>query len=106
MLAVSAGVPMADRIGPAVARERLRAHLRALRESLGLTTDTVAREMYWSLSKVNRIETGAVTISPAEVRTLLDYYGVRDKKEVTALMSLAATSRERQWWSKHRLTKE
>jgi hypothetical protein len=62
--------------------------------------------MFWSLSKLNRIETGAVTISPVEVRALLDRYGVRDKKEVSALMGLAATSRSRQWWSNHKLSKE
>ncbi|GAB1643021.1 helix-turn-helix domain-containing protein [Krasilnikovia sp. MM14-A1259] len=97
---------MTGQVGPAVARQRLRVRLRAIREERGLAADTVAREMYWSLSKLNRIETGAVTISPVEVRALLEHYGIRDKKEVTALMSLAATSRSRQWWSSHKLTRE
>jgi hypothetical protein len=61
--------------------------------------------MYWSLSKLNRIETGAVTISPVEVRALLEHYGVWDREEIAALMSLAATARSRQWWSNHKLTK-
>jgi transcriptional regulator with XRE-family HTH domain len=97
---------MSNQVGPTVARERLRIRLRQLRESRELTADTVAREMFWSLSKLNRVETGAVTISPAEVRTLLDYYGVQDKTEVSRLVNLAATSRNRGWWSSHQLTRE
>jgi transcriptional regulator with XRE-family HTH domain len=97
---------MADSVGPAVARERLRTRLRELREERGLAADSVARDMYWSVSKLNRIETGAVTIQPVEVRALLGYYGVQDSKEVTLFMNLAKTSRSKQWWSHHKLSKE
>jgi transcriptional regulator with XRE-family HTH domain len=93
-------------VGPAVARERLRTRLRELRETLGLAADQVAREMFWSPSKLNRIETGVVTIQPIEVQALLERYGIQDKEEVSTLMSLAVVSRTRQWWSQHRLNGE
>lgn len=90
-------------VGPAVARERLRTRLRELRDQLKLPADEVARRMYWSLSKLNRVETGTVTIQPMELRGLLELYGVRDQEEVSALVDLAVVSRRRQWWSNHRL---
>ncbi len=93
-------------VGPAVARERLRTRLRELRETRGLAADQVAREMFWSPSKLNRIETGVVTIQPIEVQALLERYGIQDKEEVSTLMSLAVVSRTRHWWSQHRLNGE
>jgi transcriptional regulator with XRE-family HTH domain len=95
-----------NRVGPARARERLRTRLRQLRESCGLSADTVASKMYWSISKLNRIETGAVTISPVEVRALAAYYGVDDENEVGRLITLAVTSREQQWWNTQKLSRE
>ena len=97
---------MAKQAGPTVARERLGMRLRSLRESLGIPAAEAAREMYWSVAKLERFEGGAVAIAPAEVRTLLDLYGVRNKKEAAILLGLAATARERGWWRRHRLTKE
>jgi transcriptional regulator with XRE-family HTH domain len=97
---------MAHQVGPTVARERLRTRLRDLRESLGIPADAAAREMYWSVAKLQRIETGTVGIAPADVRALLEYYGVRDAKEVATLLGLASTAHERRWWRRHRLTKE
>ncbi|GAA2561529.1 helix-turn-helix transcriptional regulator [Winogradskya consettensis] len=90
-------------MGPTVARERLRLRLRELRDSSGLSTDTVATRMDWSPSKLSRIEKGDVTVQPLEVRALLALYGLRDEAEVVALASLARRSRTRQWYSKHRL---
>jgi len=77
-----------------------------LREAAGLSSETVARRMYWSLSKLNRIETGAVTISPIEVGALAAYYGVEDGDEVRRLMTFAATAREQQWWNSQKLSRE
>ncbi|WP_063643159.1 helix-turn-helix transcriptional regulator [Actinoplanes sp. N902-109] len=90
-------------VGPTVARERLRARLRELREHSGLSTDVVAKRMDWSPSKLSRIEKGDVTIQPLEVRALLAFYKLDDDAEVTALTGLARQSRTRQWYSKHRL---
>ena len=94
---------MSNQVGPAVARERLGTQLRQLRESLGLSADAAAQEMYWSLAKLNRVETGAVAISPADVRALLEHYGAGDEEK---LVRLAETARGRRWWRRHRLTRE
>jgi transcriptional regulator with XRE-family HTH domain len=90
-------------VGPIVARELVRARLKDLREASELTAATVAEHTGWSISKLNRIENGEVTVQPFELRALLSYYGVEDEDEVTALARLSQASRARQWYSKHRL---
>jgi hypothetical protein len=97
---------MAKQVGPTIARERLGRRLRKLRESLGIPAEAAAREMYWSVFKLERVEAGAVVVAPVDVRTLLDLYGVRGKKESAVLLGLATTARERGWWRRHRLTEE
>jgi transcriptional regulator with XRE-family HTH domain len=92
-------------VGPTVARELVRARLTDLREASELSPATVAAHTGWSISKLNRIENGEVTVQPFELRALLSYYGVDDEDEVAALARLSQASRARQWYSKHRLTK-
>src|SRR5689334_24746209 len=84
---------------PAVARRRVRLAVRAAREARGLTQSEVAEAMEWSLSKVMRIESGEVTISPNDLRPLLQYLDIRDRPVVEDLVRAAKTSRQRsQWW--------
>ena len=66
---------------PTVQRRRLRSELRQRREAAGLTQDQVASRMDWSVSKLVRIEAGAVGISTNDLRALLDLYGVRAPDE-------------------------
>jgi hypothetical protein len=97
---------MPDQIRQAVARERLRARLVDLRKQSGLAPDTVIGRTHWSVSKLNRIETGAVTVQPVDLEALLLMYGVHDQAEVAKLVDLALISRQRQWWSGYRLETE
>jgi len=97
---------MPDQVGQAVARERLRSRLVELRRISGLTPDAVTSRTHWSLSKLNRIETGAVTIQPLDAQALLQIYGINDPGEVAALTDLAITARRRQWWSAFQLESE
>ncbi len=97
---------MPRQVGPTVAREELGMRLRGLRESLGFSADAAAREMYWSVVKLERVEAGAVVVAPDDVRSLLTFYGVRGKKDIATLLGLAATARERGWWRRHRLSRE
>jgi transcriptional regulator with XRE-family HTH domain len=90
-------------VGPIVARELVRARLKDLREASELSAATVAEHTGWSISKLNRIENGEVTVQPFELRALLSYYGVENEGEVTTLARLSQASRARQWYSKHRL---
>jgi transcriptional regulator with XRE-family HTH domain len=88
---------------PAVARRRVRLALREAREKKGLTQAEVAEAMEWSASKIMRIETGEVTVSPYDLRPLLAYLGVNDSARVDELVQAARASRRRQeWWDEPR----
>jgi len=88
----------------AVRRRRLRSELRRVRETASLTQDQVATAMDWSLSKVIRIENGAVGISTNDLKALLELYGVTEPARVDDLVGLAQSARQRAraWWSGYR----
>jgi transcriptional regulator with XRE-family HTH domain len=87
---------------PAVARRRLRLALRKIRDAKGLTQGQVAEALEWSLSKVNRVESGEVTISSTDLRALLAYLGVSDSTMIEQLTADARASRRRGWWDEPR----
>ncbi|MEU7825874.1 helix-turn-helix transcriptional regulator [Catellatospora sp. NPDC049133] len=91
---------MASADAPVVARRRLRIVLRGLREAADLTQGDVATALDWSLSKVQRIESGEVTISSTDLRALLDKLDVTDQERVAQLVSDAKVARRRVagWW--------
>ncbi|MFF5992099.1 helix-turn-helix domain-containing protein [Prauserella flavalba] len=83
--------------GPTVRRRRLASELRRLREAADLTIDEVGEKLECSASKVSRIETGHVGVTPRDARDMLELYGVRgDEQE--ALVQLAREARKRGWW--------
>ncbi|MEU7753679.1 helix-turn-helix transcriptional regulator [Micromonospora sp. NPDC049171] len=88
--------------GPTTNRRRLRLSLRKLREDRGLTLEDVRKRMEWSLSKILRIETGAVGISVNDLKVLLSFYEVSDPVTVEQLLDLARQSRQRHWASEYR----
>ncbi|MFD8233910.1 helix-turn-helix domain-containing protein [Streptomyces sp. NPDC059696] len=91
--------------GPAVRRRKLGAELRALRSSAGLTSGEAARQVGWHQSKVSRIETGTSGVKPADVRLLLDAYGVADVQLRELLMVLAGSEDNdgrHHWWHAYR----
>src|ERR671926_1562016 len=85
---------------PTVARRRVRLAIREARDAAGLTQSQVAEAMEWSHSKVIRIENGEVSISPNDLRPLLNYLGVKDRTVVADLVADAriARTRQRQAW--------
>lgn len=89
---------MAASNSPAVARRRVRLALREARDTRQLTQSQVAEAMEWSLSKVMRIESGEVSISPNDLRPLLAYLGITDRTVVDILVQDARVSRRRQMW--------
>jgi transcriptional regulator with XRE-family HTH domain len=94
---------MASSDSPAGARRRVRLAVREAREACAFTQSQVAEAMEWSLSKVMRIESGEVTISPNDLRPLLAYLGVTHREQVDRLVQDARTSRRRQmWWDEPR----
>jgi transcriptional regulator with XRE-family HTH domain len=87
---------------PLVQRRRLRTELRRARAEARKTQDQVATAMDWSLSKVIRIETGAVGISTNDLRALLNLYAVHDADQTEELIELARASRQTSWLSRYR----
>ncbi|GIF95557.1 helix-turn-helix domain-containing protein [Catellatospora citrea] len=85
---------------PAVARRRLRLALRGWREAAELTQGDVATALDWSLSKVQRIESGEVSLSGTDLRALLAKLEVSDPATVAELVQDARTARRRVagWW--------
>ena len=91
--------------GPAVRRRKLGTELRALRTGAGLTSGEAARLVGWHQSKVSRIETGSSGVKPADVRLLLDAYGVGDAQLRELLLALAGTDEgggRHHWWHAYR----
>ncbi len=93
---------MSHDASPVVQRRRLRAELRRARQEAGLTQETVADQMDWSLSKVIRIENGAVGISTNDLTALLRLYSVRDPKTIVELIAQGKEARKQSWWSSYR----
>lgn len=92
--------------GQVVARDRLRARLVQLRRASGLSPGAVTARTHWSLSKLNRIEAGAVTVAPLDAQALARIYGVADQREISELTAMAVAARQRQWWSGRQLDPE
>ncbi|WP_077799627.1 helix-turn-helix transcriptional regulator [Streptomyces sp. JHA26] len=91
--------------GPVVRRRKLGAELRALRTSAGITSGEAARLVGWHQSKISRIETGTSGAKPADVRLLLDAYGVDDRELRELLVVLAGsddTGGRHHWWHAYR----
>jgi transcriptional regulator with XRE-family HTH domain len=82
---------------PAVKRRRLKAALRQDREAANLTQAEAAEDLYWSVSKIIRIEAGAVGVSITDLRALMDLYKVTNEKRQTELLELAHGSRRLPW---------
>ncbi|MGW2049777.1 helix-turn-helix domain-containing protein [Streptomyces sp. NPDC001858] len=91
--------------GPAVRRRKLGAELRNLRAHAGLTSGEAARLVGWHQSKVSRIETGTSGSKPADVRLLLDAYGVVDPQLRELMLALAGddgSGGRDHWWHAYR----
>lgn len=91
---------MAAGDSPAGARRRLRLAIREIREAAALTQGQVADELAWSISKVNRIETGEVTISRTDLQALLHLFSFHDEAATARLFEDARLSRVRGWWDR------
>ncbi|MEU0492538.1 helix-turn-helix transcriptional regulator [Nocardiopsis sp. NPDC006139] len=94
---------MSERYSPTVRRRRLSDELRRLRHEANMTLDDVVRATEWSRGKLGNIESGhRQRPQVAEIRTLLDTYGVEDPAVREAVLDLCRQSRERGWWERYR----
>ncbi|MFD7619906.1 helix-turn-helix domain-containing protein [Streptomyces sp. NPDC059802] len=85
---------------PTARRRRLAIELKKLRDESGLTCNQVGKELDWSGSKVNRLETGQGRVQPSDVDALCRFYGTADALR-ELLMSLAKESKTKGWWHAH-----
>jgi transcriptional regulator with XRE-family HTH domain len=88
---------MSTEQSPTVRRRRLALELRRLREAARLTCEEVADHLECSASKISRVETGRVSVSPRDVRDMLELYGVPPQQR-ESLVQLARDSRQKGWW--------
>jgi transcriptional regulator with XRE-family HTH domain len=84
---------------PTIYRRRLRSELRKAREAAGFAQRDVAAAMDWSLSKLLRIETGAVSITTNDLKALLAHYRITEPTRVLSLLDIARAARERSPWN-------
>jgi transcriptional regulator with XRE-family HTH domain len=85
---------------PYVRRRRLAAELRKIRESRGLTTDDLARQVYQSRTKITRLELGQVRPDLAEIMKILEILGV-EGRQYERLFQLAREASEKGWWDRY-----
>ena len=88
---------MARSYSPTVRRRRLASELRRLRDRAELTIDEVGEKLECSASKISRIETGHVGVTPRDVRDMLELYGV-ETDELEELVQLSREARKKGWW--------
>jgi transcriptional regulator with XRE-family HTH domain len=74
--------------------------LRRLREAAGVTVDQAADWLGYSASKVSRIETGEISVTPPGVRDMATRYGAA-AEEVDLLVGFAREARQKGWWQLH-----
>jgi transcriptional regulator with XRE-family HTH domain len=85
---------------PATVRARgLGAELRELRKKTGLSTRTVAQQLGWSASTLNRIENGERAITSEDVSALLVLYEITGQ-ERDRLLELAREADQPGWWER------
>ncbi len=70
--------------------------LREARRQADLTQAEAAERLYWSPSKLLRIENGKNSISVTDLMALLDLYKVADRQQVEQLITLARGARKEQ----------
>jgi transcriptional regulator with XRE-family HTH domain len=88
---------VAARASPLVQRRRVGMQLRYLRDAAGLTIEQVANALECSESKISRIETGQVRVTPRDVRDMLELYSVSGQQR-DVLLQTAREARGRGWW--------
>lgn len=82
---------------PVVEKRRLRLALRKAREEAGLTQQEVADALDWSREKVLRIEKGAVSVHPTDVRDLLRLYKVAKQEDIDHFVEMARAAMQPGW---------
>jgi hypothetical protein len=87
--------------GPTVLRILLGAHLRRLREHVGISREDAGYHIRASGSKISRMELGRVSFKERDVIDLLAFYGITDGGERDSLIQLTREANATPWWQKY-----
>src|SRR5689334_13692148 len=82
-----------------VQKRKLRTALRQARADAAMTQQAAADQLFWSVSKIVRIEQGIVPVTPTDVRAMLQLYGVIDSSRIDGMVDLAKQAREDKGWT-------
>ncbi|TDC09924.1 XRE family transcriptional regulator [Streptomyces sp. 8K308] len=94
---------MAAPTGPTVRRMQLGWELKRLRDKAGFTLVEAVDGLTFSPSKLYRVENGVTALPKvADLRELLDRYGVTDDGDVQYLVDIHRDSLKRGWWAQYR----
>jgi transcriptional regulator with XRE-family HTH domain len=84
-------------VGSTVPRRQLGRYLRDLRNGVGLTVRSAAKQLERSEPTMWRIENGLVSVRSIEVEMMCRLYGASDEM-TKALMALAKETKAKGWW--------
>jgi transcriptional regulator with XRE-family HTH domain len=87
---------------PLVQQRMLLSELKRIRDEKRFLQKQVAADLDWSVSKLIRIESGAVGISKSDLIALLHHYRVTDQEHVDRLIEMNRVSRQSAWWDKYK----
>lgn len=87
--------------GPTARRMVLGAHLRRLRESVGMSRADAGYQIRSSESKISRLELGRVGFKERDVADLLTMYGVSDPAERANFLDMVKQSNQPGWWQSY-----
>ncbi|MER5888668.1 helix-turn-helix transcriptional regulator [Streptomyces sp. NPDC001941] len=94
---------MPAKVGTTIRRIQLGQELLRLRERAGLTLDQAAEGLPFHHTRISKLENGTTKLKTgAQLRQLLERYGVTDDKDVAFLVDLHANSFSREWWHPYR----
>ncbi|MBA6436244.1 helix-turn-helix domain-containing protein [Streptomyces sp. GMR22] len=94
---------MAAPTGPTVRRMQLGWELKRLRDEAGFTLAEAVDGLTFSTTKLFRVENGLSALpKAADLKALLDRYGVEAEDDVDFLMQIHRDSLNRGWWSVYR----
>jgi transcriptional regulator with XRE-family HTH domain len=82
---------------PTVRRRIVGAQLRRLREAAGVTRKEAAEKVHVTESKIGRLEQGRVGLDEGDVVDLLKLYGIDDRRERNALLSVVREANRPGW---------
>ncbi|RKS69074.1 helix-turn-helix protein [Actinomadura pelletieri DSM 43383] len=85
---------------PYVRRRQLAVEIRKLRESRGLTADALANLMYYTRSKVSRLENAQGRPDLAEIMNMLNLLEITGS-EYDRLIKLAHEAAQKGWWDRY-----